>query len=352
MEIIKSLSVENGFGTKRISVLRGDISELKERLDVLTVSAFIGNYDPIQRTMIGALYSKGISVQNLAYDPAIDLRKQCRIWLSNGIDNARIPIGRIGCIELQSLTDAQHNSHIDDRFILNTIKSYFSMLDIASNSGIEIQSLALPLLGSGSQKLPVDLVMIPMISESLRFLERNEDIRDIYFIAHSAEKAEMIAAQLERSYSVTHNAIVSAESVRHLRERPLAFISYSGRDKLIADNLCSKLESRGIRVWYAPRDVDHTDYASAIVNAITRCTHFCVILSKDSLASEHVLNEIDLAFSEVPRGIRFYPLKLDQEALGPAFKYYLSRQHWMDASCPPLEKRLEEYVDKIKTELS
>ena len=54
----------------------------------------------------------------------------------------------------------------------------------------------------------------------------------------------------------------------------------------------------------------------------------------------------------VEPGIRFYPLKLDQEALGPAFKYYLSRQHWMDASCPPLEKRLEEYVDKIKTELS
>ena len=42
---------------------------------------------------------------------------------------------------------------------------------------------------------------------------------------------------------------------------------------------------------------------------------------------------------------------MDQEELGAAFKYYLSRQHWMDATLPPLEARLQEFVKKIKEEL-
>ena len=104
-------------------------------------------------------------------------------------------------------------------------------------------------------------------------------------------------------------------------------------------------------MWYAPRNVDSPDYATAIVNAIARSSHFIVILSKDSLSSEHVLNEIDLGFQELKRGIRFYPLKLDDKELGPSFRYYLSRQHWMDASFPPLERRLEEFVAKITQEL-
>ena len=73
--------------------------------------------------------------------------------------------------------------------------------------------------------------------------------------------------------------------------------------------------------------------------------------AKNSLASEHVLNEIDLAFQETKRGVRFFPLKLDHEEMGPAFKYYLSRQHWMDATLPPLEKRLDEFVEKLMNEL-
>ncbi|MBQ1475169.1 MAG: toll/interleukin-1 receptor domain-containing protein [Ruminococcus sp.] len=141
-------------------------------------------------------------------------------------------------------------------------------------------------------------------------------------------------------------------SVENLEvQKPLAFISYSSADKNIADNLCSKLEQNGVRVWYAPRNIDTADYASAIVKAITNCTHFIVIISHNSLQSQHVLNEIDLAFQELRRKILFYPLKLDSEEMGPAFRYYLSRQHWMDASCPPLEAQLDQFVGKIKAEL-
>ena len=32
-------------------------------------------------------------------------------------------------------------------------------------------------------------------------------------------------------------------------------ISYSSKDKAIADAVCHQLESNGIRVWIAPRDI-------------------------------------------------------------------------------------------------
>ena len=42
-------------------------------------------------------------------------------------------------------------------------------------------------------------------------------------------------------------------------------ISYSSKDKNIADAICNRLESVGIRVWIAPRDiVGGESYPSAI----------------------------------------------------------------------------------------
>jgi hypothetical protein len=33
------------------------------------------------------------------------------------------------------------------------------------------------------------------------------------------------------------------------------FVSYSSRDKPVADAVCASLEGRGIRCWIAPRDI-------------------------------------------------------------------------------------------------
>ena len=33
------------------------------------------------------------------------------------------------------------------------------------------------------------------------------------------------------------------------------FISYSSKDKPVADAICNRLESGNLRCWYAPRDI-------------------------------------------------------------------------------------------------
>lgn len=74
------------------------------------------------------------------------------------------------------------------------------------------------------------------------------------------------------------------------------FISYSSVDKMKVDALVKSLESMGAKCWYAPRDV-HGRYAKAICDAIENAKVFLLCLSRNSANSEHVLNEIEMAYS-------------------------------------------------------
>src|SRR3981189_2371658 len=76
------------------------------------------------------------------------------------------------------------------------------------------------------------------------------------------------------------------------------FLSYSSKDATDAQRICAALESSGISCWMAPRDVEAgTDYPAEIVDAITSSTMFLVLLTEHSVASRHVLSEVEHAFN-------------------------------------------------------
>lgn len=337
-------------GPKQIAVYQCDVLDFPEPIDILTTSAFHRSYHPTPRTLFHALYQRKIDVESLAQWPAIDLRQLCNVWLSQAVDSPFAKIRRVGCIELHQMNwDGSANTSFEKE-LLNSLKAYFQMLDIAATYGIPMDTIALPLLGAGRQHISANLTMIPIINECIAFLKRNQSVKRIYFIERDGAKAELIARTLAGSYLVTRERnAVSTPAPTARASQPFAFISYSSPDKNIADNLCAKLEKEGVKVWYAPRNV-RGDYATAIAEAISQSTHFIVILSKNSMGSQHVLNEIDLAFQSLPK-IKFKPLRIDDTGFAPAFNYYLSRQHWMDANVPPLEERLQEYVTAFMSDL-
>lgn len=340
MTPLYSAAISTKFGKKAVEVYHADICSFNEPIDILTTSAFVHSYLPTPRTMFEALNQVGISAQKLSESPFIDLREPCHVWLSKEINTASY-IRRISCVEMLTW-GANYNL---EQAMVNSMRAYFNMLDIASIYGVKMETVALPLLGSGSQNISADLIIVPLINECISFLKRNNEVKRICFIEKNEGKANFISDYLQKSYNViAHDTPVGTYSPE--KREPLAFISYSSKDKNIADNLCAKLESNGIKVWYAPRDV-YGPYAEAIVKAIDQCTHFIVILSQNSMDSQQVLNEIDVAFQRLPNHIKFKPLRIDESIFTPSFKYYLSRQHWMDAIVPPLEERLNEFVKKI-----
>jgi len=81
------------------------------------------------------------------------------------------------------------------------------------------------------------------------------------------------------------------------------FISYSTKDKPIADAVYAQLESRGIRCWIAPRDVlPGEQYAAALVRALRASRLMVLVFSSGANESEHVLREVERAASKkLPR---------------------------------------------------
>jgi len=125
------------------------------------------------------------------------------------------------------------------------------------------------------------------------------------------------------------------------------FISYSHKDSQVAVAIQSILEQNSIKCWIDFRDaVSGLDYAGSIVRAIKQARFFVLVLSKSSIASAHVLNEIN---SAVNAGITIIPFKVDDGELNESMEYYLGRTHWMDALTPPLEEHIHRLVDRIRS---
>src|SRR5271155_4483941 len=118
----------------------------------------------------------------------------------------------------------------------------------------------------------------------------------------------------------------SAQASEHLRR---VFISYASHDAVLAQKVCSALETAGFACWIAPRDVvPGTLYADGIVGAIDESSVLVLILSKDAVASAHVGRELERAASKRHPIIA---LKVDAAPLTRAFEYFLNQSHWIEA---------------------
>jgi hypothetical protein len=70
------------------------------------------------------------------------------------------------------------------------------------------------------------------------------------------------------------------------------FISHSSNDRAIADVICKRLESAGIKCWIAPRDIEAgSDWTEGIIEGIDSCRVFVLIFSGNANVSEHVRRE-------------------------------------------------------------
>jgi hypothetical protein len=116
------------------------------------------------------------------------------------------------------------------------------------------------------------------------------------------------------------------------------FVSYSSRDKPVADAIVARLENAGIRCWFAPRDVlPGMNWAQAIVEAIGSTRLMVVVLSGEANRSHQVLREVERAIST---GVVVIPFRIEAVEPTDAMAYYLASEHWLDALTPPLDDHI------------
>ena len=125
------------------------------------------------------------------------------------------------------------------------------------------------------------------------------------------------------------------------------FISYNSANQQIADSLYDYLEERGLSCWMAPRDIASGNYAGEITRALKASAIVIIVCSKESCQSEHVKNEVTLAFNNKKQII---PYCLEPNPFDDDMEYYLSaKQHIISGGIrrkdfEAIERMVREYL--------
>jgi hypothetical protein len=124
------------------------------------------------------------------------------------------------------------------------------------------------------------------------------------------------------------------------------FISYSSKDKPIADATCAMLEQNGIRCWIAPRDIlPGKTWAGSIIEAINVSRLMVLVFSGHCNTSPQIEREVERAIN---RGIPIIPMRIEDVQPTDSLSYYISTPHWLDAFSPPLEQHLLRLVEVVR----
>ncbi len=123
------------------------------------------------------------------------------------------------------------------------------------------------------------------------------------------------------------------------------FISYSKQDISTATMVCSKLETRGITCWIAPRDITPgVDFDEAILDGIDDSNSLLLILSSASNTSRFVQSEVNRAFS---KGKSIFTFLIDDILPSRQLELYLARQQWLDGFSPPIEQKIDRLANAV-----
>ena len=122
------------------------------------------------------------------------------------------------------------------------------------------------------------------------------------------------------------------------------FISYSSKQKSIADGVCHYLEENGFKCWMAPRDIPvGSEYGDLIEEAIKKSKVVVLVFSQSASISKWVKGEINVAFAEDKP---ILPFRIDETEIKGGFRVMLNQMHWIDAF-PRYADRLPDLVKSI-----
>ena len=128
------------------------------------------------------------------------------------------------------------------------------------------------------------------------------------------------------------------------------FISYSSKDKTVADAVTAKLEALGVRCWVAPRDIlPGRDWGEAIIDGIEESKVMVLVFSQHANESVQIKREVERS---VNKGHPIIPFRIEDVQPTKSLEYFISSQHWLDALTPDLEGHLDYLGETVNLILS
>jgi hypothetical protein len=263
MELIEEISTTKG---KKLQLLKGDLTNIPEnhKVDVLIVSAFPNDYIPTQTSLIGALFSAGLSVMELAENKESDLRMQYHCWLSKEINFRSIK--RLLCFE----PTERRNPYSLIAGVFQSIISFAVPYSIAS--------LAMPLILTGDQRYSNVDVIKELISTSLFWLENESPLQTIKIVERSDSKIKLLKEAFNEQKSIYRQ--------HDHYDKYDFFISYSRKDISLAKIIQEKLRSK-FSLFFDKESIDiGANWLNKINASLEKSERFIVCISPNYIESK------------------------------------------------------------------
>ena len=178
MNAINYIEIETKSGYRSFELHQGDISDLSYPIDLICISAYSKSYWPVPNTVISSLHNRGINVEQLAGNCLFDFRDSFGGWLSKQIDGNAY--NYILCMEMKGT-----GFNLDD-----AVKNLFTILSILEFRRLKIKSVAIPLIGTGSQRYEPNQVIELLIDNASDFLEHARYLEKIVFVEGNENKVK------------------------------------------------------------------------------------------------------------------------------------------------------------------
>src|ERR1700684_1875941 len=106
------------------------------------------------------------------------------------------------------------------------------------------------------------------------------------------------------------------------------FISYSSKDRDIAETICQALEVRGQDCWIAGRDVyPGENFQEAIVRALRSARIMLLVFTSNANNSDEIKKELVLAGRHQ---VTVVPVRVEDVVPNDAFSYEFATRQWID----------------------
>jgi hypothetical protein len=184
MQILSQIKITRPAGNAVIELLHGDLTDIpkKHAADIVVVSAYPGSYMPIGKTLMADLYHKGIVVEDLSKDKEIDLLKPLGCWLSKPLteeQQERFHIKRILCFEPGKIDK-------ENETVVGNIFRCINAFAFDNHNNV----IAMPVVASGNQKIPLEKMLPAMMDAGIFWLEKGLPLKCIKFVLFGDEQVK------------------------------------------------------------------------------------------------------------------------------------------------------------------
>jgi hypothetical protein len=284
MKLIDQIIVNHMGRDRAVKLYVGDLSCIPahEAVDLLVVSAFPGDYEPTPTSLIGALYSEGISVERLAANMAVDLREFSACWLSHPIQKQDVHFHRLLCFEPRTRGRAPE-----------VVGDVFRSLVPFITGSPPISQVAMPILASGDQGESPAVMLEAILSAAVHWLGIGLSLDCIKIVSYRSYNLELCREIFARVREAVNPKPVDTKKWRYD-----VFISYSHQNAEAVGVLVDELRRarNGVRIFLDRLELQTgSAWQQELYDVLDSCRKVVAVLSPPYLQSKVCKEEFNIA---------------------------------------------------------